>query len=113
MKAIIGEVISAKMTKTATVLFKRFYRYPLYGKIVARKSKIHARNEIGAVAGDKVAIVPCRPLAKTVAFTITKVITKSTISDVKSVIKVDSKTSKAKVNQKTKNKKQKANKQVI
>ena len=109
MKEIISEVISAKMAKTATVTFKRFYRYPLYGKIVARKSKIHVRNDIGAMVGDQVAIIPCRPYAKTVAFTIVRVVAKGKTSGNKQIVKVDSKASKTqvkRVSKKQKNKKQ-------
>lgn len=74
MKGFEGEVVSAKMTLTAIVQVKRFYRYPLYGKIIARKGKIHAHNAIGAKEGQKVQIVPCRPYAKTVAFEISRII---------------------------------------
>jgi len=72
MKGIIGKVVSAKMTSTAIVEVKRFYHYPLYGKIITRKGKIHAHNTIGAKEGQQVEIISCRPYAKTVAFEISK-----------------------------------------
>ena len=80
MKGFEGEVVSAKMKLTAIVEVKRFYRYPLYGKIIARKGKIHAHNDIGAVEGQKVQIIPCRPYAKTVAFRIDKILSPTKLS---------------------------------
>lgn len=74
MKGITGLVFSAKMPLTAVVQVKRFYHFPLYGKIITRKGKIHAHNAIGAKQGQRVEIIPCRPYAKTVAFEITKII---------------------------------------
>lgn len=102
MKGIIGEVISVKMTQTANVLVKRFYRYPLYGKIVSRKSKIHAHNAIGAKCGQVVMINPCRPYAKTVAYEITKIVDSAHLPELSGL--VNSVDSKKTVNSKNKRK---------
>ena len=40
MKTFQAEVISEKMTKSATVLIERSFKHPLYGKILFRKKKI-------------------------------------------------------------------------
>ena len=74
MKGFLGTVISTKMQSTAIVEVKRFYHYPLYGKIIARKGKIHAHNAINAKVGQQVEIIGCRPYAKTVAFEISKIV---------------------------------------
>ena len=74
MKTLTGKVISAKMSKTATVLVAGYRRHPLYGKILKRNIKIHAANKIGAKANDNVIIKEIRPLAKTVTFEITEII---------------------------------------
>lgn len=73
MKIFRGRVISDKMVKVATVQMEWRYRHPLYGKIMKRKKKIHASNEIGAILGQLVEIREVRPLAKTVSFKITKI----------------------------------------
>lgn len=74
MKIFQGKIISDKMQKTAVVLVERKFRHPLYGKILKRKGKIHARNEIGAKTGQLVEIKEGKPMAKTVSFTVVKII---------------------------------------
>lgn len=75
MKKIQGKVISDRMEKTAVILVERRYRHPMYGKILKRKKKIHAANVIGAKAGQLVEIAETRPVSRTTAFRITKIIT--------------------------------------
>lgn len=74
MKTFQGKVVADKMKKTVVVLIERKFRHPLYGKILRRKRKIHARNEIGAKTGQLVEIKEGKPLAKTVSFTVAKII---------------------------------------
>ncbi|PIV01558.1 30S ribosomal protein S17 [Candidatus Shapirobacteria bacterium CG03_land_8_20_14_0_80_39_12] len=74
MKAFEGVVISDRMAKTAVVLVERKTRHPLYGKIISKKKKIHARNEIGAKMGQIVRITQIKPLAKTVSFKILEIV---------------------------------------
>jgi len=74
MKAFEGVVISDRMAKTAVVLVERKTRHPLYGKIISKKKKIHARNEIGAKIGQVVRIIQVKPLAKTVSFKILEIV---------------------------------------
>lgn len=74
MKIFQGKVVADKMKKTVVVLLERKFRHPMYGKIIRRKRKIHARNEIGAKTGQLVEIKEGKPMAKTVSFTVVKII---------------------------------------
>jgi len=74
MKTLEGKVISNQMNQTVTVLISRQYRHPLYGKILTKRRKIHARDELGAKVGQWVKIVEVRPLAKTVSFKVTEIL---------------------------------------
>lgn len=76
MKVFSGKVVSGKMTKAAVVLIERKCRHPVYGKILKRKKKIHAGNEIGAKIGDLVEITETRPISKTISFKISKIVKK-------------------------------------
>jgi len=74
-RTLIGIVVSDKMNKTVTVLIERHVKHPLYGKIIVRSNKYHAHNE-GNVAkeGDVVEIQEGRPISKTKAWTVTRVV---------------------------------------
>ncbi len=74
-RTLIGKVVSDKMEKTVTVLIERHVKHPLYGKIITRSKKYHAHDESNAVKeGDVVEIQEGRPLSKTKAWTVTRVI---------------------------------------
>ena len=74
----IGRVVSDKMHKTVTVLIERRVKHPMYDKIIVRSSKYHAHNENNeAKSGDLVEIQECRPLAKTKAWVVTKLLEKA------------------------------------
>ena len=74
MKTLEGIVISDKMTKAAVVEFKFVKKHPLYQKRLVIKRKLHVQNTIGAKNGDRVRIIECRPVSKTIAFKITEVL---------------------------------------
>ena len=77
-RTLIGRVVSDKMDKTVTVLVERRVKHPMYDKIIVRSSKYHAHNENDqAKAGDLVEIQECRPLAKTKAWVVTKLLEKA------------------------------------
>ena len=60
-----GTVVSDRMDKTIAVLIERSVKHPVYGKIIRRKSKIHAHDEHNACkVGDSVVIVESRPISK-------------------------------------------------
>jgi len=77
-RTLVGRVVSDKMQKTVTVLVERKVKHPRIGKIITRSSKYHAHSETGEFKlGDLVEISECRPLSKTKAWTVTKLIEKS------------------------------------
>ena len=77
-RTLIGRVVSDKMDKTVTVLVERRVKHPMYDKIIVRSSKYHAHNESNeAKAGDLVEIQERRPIAKTKAWQVTKLLEKA------------------------------------
>ena len=77
-RTLIGRVVSDKMDKTVTVLIERRVKHPMYDKIIVRSGKYHAHNEGNeAKAGDLVEIEECRPIAKTKAWRVTKLLQKA------------------------------------
>jgi small subunit ribosomal protein S17 len=74
-RTLVGTVVSDKMEKTVTVLIERRVRHPLYGKIIVRSNKYHAHNEDNvAKEGDMVEIQEGRPISKTKAWTVTRIV---------------------------------------
>jgi small subunit ribosomal protein S17 len=79
-RTLVGRVVSDKMLKTVTVLVERRVKHPIYGKVITRSAKYHAHSEDGAAgAGDLVEIAECRPISKTKAWTVTRVIEKARV----------------------------------
>ena len=77
-RTLAGRVVSDKMTKTVTVLVERRVKHPLYGKFVTRTKKYHAHDEKGDYhEGDLVEIEECRPISKSKAWRVTKLLEKS------------------------------------
>jgi small subunit ribosomal protein S17 len=77
-RTLSGRVVSEKMAKTVTVLVERRVKHPLYGKFVTRTRKYHAHDEAGEYhEGDLVEIEECRPLSKTKAWRVTKLLEKA------------------------------------
>ena len=76
-RTLTGTVVSDKMDKTVTVLVERKVKHPLLGKIVRVSKKYHAHDEANEFhAGDMVMIEECRPLAKTKAWRVAKLLEK-------------------------------------
>jgi small subunit ribosomal protein S17 len=74
-RTLVGTVVSDKMDKTVTVLIERRVRHPLYGKIIVRSNKYHAHDEANvAKTGDTAEIQEGRPISKTKAWTVTRVV---------------------------------------
>ena len=74
-RTLTGRVISDKMNKTITVVVERKVPHPVYGKYVRRSTKLHAHDEQNECKqGDKVVIEECRPLAKSKAWRLVKVV---------------------------------------
>ena len=77
-RTLTGRIVSDKMDKTVTVLVERRVKHPLYGKIVTKSKKYHAHDEKNEFkAGDMVLIEECRPIAKTKAWKVSKLIEKA------------------------------------
>jgi small subunit ribosomal protein S17 len=77
-RTLTGRVVSDKMTKTVTVLIERRVKHPLYSKIITRSKKYHAHDEKGEYhEGDLVTIEECRPMAKTKAWRVIKLVEKA------------------------------------
>lgn len=76
-RTLVGRVISNKMNKTITVLVERQVKHPLYGKYIKRSTKLHVHDEENQCQeGDTVEITQCRPLSKTKAWRLQKVLEK-------------------------------------
>lgn len=69
-----GVVVSDKMQKTVTVALTRRLAHPVYGKRVTRTTKVKARNDHEAKAGDTVRIMETRPLSKTVCWRVVEIV---------------------------------------
>lgn len=71
----IGLVKSDVRDKTISVCTDRLMRHPKYGKYLRRQGVLHAHDEKNeAKAGDVVEIMECRPLSKTKAWRLSKII---------------------------------------
>jgi small subunit ribosomal protein S17 len=77
-RTLTGRVVSDRMHKTVTVLVERRVKHPLYGKFVTRSKKYHAHDENGEFhEGDLVTIEECRPLSKTKAWRVARLVEKA------------------------------------
>jgi small subunit ribosomal protein S17 len=79
-RTLVGRVVSDKMEKTVTVLIERRVKHPLYGKIIVQSKKFHAHNDNNeAKHGDLVEIEETRPISKTKAWRVTKLLEKAVV----------------------------------
>lgn len=77
-RTLVGRIVSNKRAKTVTVLVERRAAHELYGKIVARSRKYHAHDEKGEYKlGDMVEISETRPISKTKAWAVTRLVEKA------------------------------------
>lgn len=80
VQTFVGRVVSDKMNKTVTVLVERRVKHALYGKIVMQSRKFHAHDENNECkSGDVVEISECRPISKTKAWVVTRLIQKAPV----------------------------------
>lgn len=76
-RQLVGRVLSSKMNKTVTVVVDRQVAHPVYGKFIRRTTKLHAHDETNECReGDLVVIESCRPLSKTKAWRLVRVLEK-------------------------------------
>ena len=77
-RRLTGRVVSDKMDKTVTGLVERRVPQARYDKFVGRSKKYHAHDENNEYhSGDLVLIEECRPLAKTKAWRVVKLMEKA------------------------------------
>ena len=74
-RQLTGTVVSDKMDKTVTVVVERQVMHPTIGKVVKRTKKYHAHNDNNdAKMGDRVLIEECKPISKTKAWRVAKLV---------------------------------------
>ena len=79
-RTLTGVVTSDKMDKTVTVLVERRVMHPVLGKVVRRSKKYHAHSPNNEIKqGDTVMIEETRPLSKTKAWQVTKLLEKARV----------------------------------
>jgi small subunit ribosomal protein S17 len=72
---IVGTVVSNKMTKSVVVTIERQVRDGLYGKQQRLTSRFMAHDEQSeAKVGDRVALVPSRPLSRRKRWVVTRIV---------------------------------------
>ena len=77
-RTMTGRVVSDKMNKTVTVLVERKVKHPMLGKVIRLTKKYHAHDENNEFRdGDMVIIEECRPIAKTKAWRVAKLVEKA------------------------------------
>jgi len=64
-KILNGKVIKDQNNKTITILVKRRFSHPFYGKVVTKSKKYHAHDEKNKFkVGDDVSIIEAKPFSK-------------------------------------------------
>jgi len=77
-RTLTGKIVSDKMDKTVTVLVERRVMHPVLGKVVRRSKKYHCHSENNEFkAGDMVLIEETRPMSKTKAWRVAKLLEKA------------------------------------
>lgn len=74
-RTMVGKVISDKMNKTIVVQVERTVKHPKYGKIMKRRTKLHAHDENQVCKiGNTVKIRESRPISKMKSWVLVEVI---------------------------------------
>lgn len=75
-----GRVVSDKMDKSIVVAVERRVQHPIYGKFIRKTTKLHVHDaENSAHVNDVVEIRETRPISKTKAWTLVRVVEKSVL----------------------------------
>lgn len=70
-----GKVISTKSAKTIVVEMERAVKHPKYGKIIKRRTKIHAHDENQVCKlGDTVRLRETKPISKLKSWELVEVV---------------------------------------
>ena len=74
-RTLVGKVVSNKMQKTVVVVIERTVKHPKYGKIMRRRTKLHAHDENQVCKiGNTVKIRESRPLSKLKSWVLVEVV---------------------------------------
>jgi small subunit ribosomal protein S17 len=73
-RTLVGRVVSNKMQKTVTVLVERKVKHPIYGKYIVKSTRYHAHADAAFNEGDTVEIQESRPISKTKAWKVTRLV---------------------------------------
>ena len=73
-RTLVGRVVSNKMQKTVTVLVERKVKHAIYGKYIVKSTKYHAHAETPLNEGDTVEIRESRPISKTKAWKVARLV---------------------------------------
>jgi small subunit ribosomal protein S17 len=98
-RTLIGTVVSDKADKTIVVAVQTRKTHPIYKKQYTVTKRFAGHDETNqAHLGDKVEITECRPISASKRFTLTKVLSKATVTHVSEAdaVAVEEVTSKAK-----------------
>ena len=80
VKDKVGIVVSNKMDKTVVVKVESRYPHPLYSKTLVKTKKYLAHDEMEQCnIGDEVLVQETRPLSKRKRWTLTKILSKSSL----------------------------------
>jgi small subunit ribosomal protein S17 len=80
VKEKVGIVVSNKMDKTVVVQVESRYPHPLYSKTLVKTKKYLAHDEMEQCnIGDEVLVQETRPLSKRKRWTLTKILSKSSL----------------------------------
>ena len=79
-RTLTGVITSDKMDKTVTVLVERAVKHPILGKVLRRSKKYHAHSPNNEFKmGDTVTIEETKPMSKTKAWAVTKLVEKAKV----------------------------------
>ncbi|MGN1357102.1 MAG: 30S ribosomal protein S17 [Succinivibrionaceae bacterium] len=68
-------VVSDKMDKAFVCAVERRVKHPVYGKIIKKTTKLHVQDKNNeAKVGDVVEIKECRPVSKTISWTLVSIV---------------------------------------
>ena len=80
VKEKIGIVVSNKMDKTVVVRVESRFPHPIYSKTMVKTKKYLAHDEMEQCnIGDEVLVQETRPLSKRKRWTLTKILSKSSL----------------------------------
>ena len=80
VKEKVGIVVSNKMEKTIVVQIESRFPHPIYSKTMVKTKKYLAQDEMEQCnIGDEVLIQETRPLSKRKRWTLTKILSKSSL----------------------------------